>query len=73
MQQVYTVPRTDEQFEAQEEIEIFRQQLAPLVYKVWPVEPLAAGEYAIVDFTPGRVGLAGVAFSHRPGGQAEAR
>ena len=73
VQQVYTVPRSDEQFEAQDEVEIFRQQLAPLVYKVWPVEPLAAGEYAIVDFTPGESDLRVWAFSHRPGGQAEAR
>lgn len=73
VQQIYTVPRSDEQFEAQDEIEIFRQQLAPLVYKVWPVEPLAAGEYAIVDFTPGESDLRVWAFSHRPGGQAEAR
>lgn len=73
VQQVYTIPRSDEQFEAQDEVEIFRQQLAPLVYKVWPVEPLAAGEYAIVDFTPGESDLRVWAFSHRPGGQAEAR
>ena len=73
VQQVYTVPRSDEQFEAQDEVEIFRQQLAPLVYKVWPVEPLAAGEYAIVDFTPGESDLRVWAFSHRPGGQSEAR
>ncbi|MDE0108814.1 MAG: hypothetical protein OXN96_13435 [Bryobacterales bacterium] len=73
VQQVYTVPRSDEQFEAQEEVEVFRQQLAPLVYKVWPVAPLAAGEYAIVDFTPGESDLRVWAFSHRPGGEAEAR
>lgn len=73
VQQVYTVPQSDEQFEAQDEVEIFRQQLAPLVYKVWPVEPLAAGEYAIVDFTPGESDLRVWAFSHRPGGQAETR
>ncbi|MYB53844.1 MAG: hypothetical protein F4X77_16850 [Acidobacteriia bacterium] len=73
VQQVYTVPRSDEQFEAQEEVEVFRQQLAPLVYKVWPVEPLAAGEYAVVDFTPGESDLRVWAFSHRPGGQAGAR
>ena len=73
VQQVYTVPRSDEQFEAQEEVEVFRQQLAPLVYKVWPVAPLAAGEYAIVDFTPGESDLRVWAFSHRPGGEAAAR
>ena len=73
VQQVYNVPKSDEQFEAQQEIEIFRQQLAPLVYKVWPVEPLEAGEYAVVDFTPGESDLRVWAFSHRPGGQTEPR
>ena len=73
VQQVYTVPKSDEQIEAQDEVEIFRQQLAPLVYKVWPVEPLAAGEYAIVDFTPGESDLRVWAFSHRPDGKAEPR
>ncbi len=67
IQQIYTVPRTDKQVETQEEIEVFRQQLAPLVYKVWPVEPLEAGEYAVVNFTPGESDLRVWDFSHQPG------
>ncbi len=70
VQQVYTVPQSDEQHEVQDEVEIFRQQLAPLVYKVWPLEPLADGEYAIVNFTPGESDLRVWAFSHRPAGRA---
>lgn len=73
VQQVYTVPKSDEEFEAQNDVEVFRQQLAPLVYKVWPVEPLEAGEYAVVDFTPGESDLRVWAFSHRPGEQSEPR
>jgi hypothetical protein len=51
------IPRTTEIFEEQEEIEVFRQQLAPQVYKVWPIEPLAPGEYALVEFTPGEADI----------------
>ena len=71
VQLVYTVPRAEEHFERQEEIDVFRQQLAPLVYKIWPVEPLEAGEYALVDFTPGELNLRAWDFSHRPAGSAE--
>jgi hypothetical protein len=40
-------------FEEQEEVEVFRQQLASGVYRVWPTEPLPAGEYAFINYTPG--------------------
>ncbi len=66
VQQIMTVSVADEQFEEQDEVEVFRQQLAPLVYKVWPVEPLPVGEYAILDFTPGETNLRVWDFSHRP-------
>lgn len=66
VQQIYVVPNSEEQFEAQDEVEVFRQQLAPLVYKVWPVDPLEPGEYAIVEFTPGESNLRAWDFSHRP-------
>ena len=71
VQQIYMVPRSEEQFEAQDEVEVFRQQLAPLVYKIWPVDPLEAGEYAVVEFTPGETDLRAWDFSHRPGAQSE--
>jgi hypothetical protein len=32
------------------EIPVFQQQLAENLYKVWPEKPLAAGEYAVVEF-----------------------
>ena len=72
VQQVYMVPNSEEQFEAHDEVEVFRQQLAPLVYKIWPVDSLAAGEYAVVEFTPGESNLRAWDFSHQPGIAAEA-
>lgn len=71
VQEIYTVPKSDEQLEAQDEVEVFRQQLAPLVYKIWPVEPLEAGEYAVVAFTPGETDLRAWDFSHRPSGNPD--
>lgn len=61
----YIVPKAEEQFEKYEDVEVFRQQLAPLVYKVWPVEPLPVGEYAVVEFTPGESDLRVWDFSHQ--------
>ena len=65
VQRIYTVPKAEEQFENQDEVEVFRQQLAPLVYKIWPVDPLPDGEYAVVDFTTGKSDLRVWDFSHR--------
>ena len=66
VQEIMTVAAASEQFEVQDEVEVFRQQLAPLVYKVWPVEAMPAGEYAILDFKPGETDLRVWDFSHRP-------
>ena len=43
VQVIATVQNVEEKFEEQEMVEIFRQQLAPKVYKIWPVEPLTWG------------------------------
>ncbi|MDA1314415.1 MAG: hypothetical protein O2968_13835 [Acidobacteria bacterium] len=53
VQVIQRVPKTKEIFETQETVEIFRQQLAPAVYKLWSVEPLPPGEYAVIEYTPG--------------------
>lgn len=53
-------------FEEQEEIEVFRQQLASGVYRVWPTQPLPAGEYAFINYTPGEGDLRVWSFSVNP-------
>ncbi len=57
MQVIQTVPKVNEMYEEQAEVEVFRQQLAAGVYRVWPVQPLEPGEYAVIDFTPGEADL----------------
>ena len=53
-------------FEEQEEVEVFRQQLASGVYRVWPTEPLPTGEYAFINYTPGEGDLRVWSFSVKP-------
>jgi hypothetical protein len=57
VQIVQIVPQTKEMFEEQDEIELFRQQYAAGVYRIWPVKPLESGEYAVIDYTPGEDNL----------------
>ncbi len=53
VQVIQRIPKTKEVFETHETVEIFRQQLAPTVYKLWSVGPLPPGEYAVIEYTPG--------------------
>lgn len=48
------LPITNEVIEEQQDIEVFRQQLDEDLYKIWPVEPLPPGEYAVIQYTQGK-------------------
>ena len=54
VQRIWKQPQGTEIKEEQEEIEVFRQQLAPGVYKVWPVDPIPPGNYALIEYAPGK-------------------
>ncbi|MEX2302868.1 MAG: hypothetical protein WD733_18130 [Bryobacterales bacterium] len=66
VQVIQVVPQSKEIFEEQEEIEVFRQQYAPGVYKIWPVDPIPAGEYAVFEYTPGEGNIRIWDFSCQP-------
>ncbi len=66
VQVIIIVPQSKEMFEEQEEVEVFRQQLASGVYRVWPIKPLEPGEYAVIDYTPGEADLRVWDFSYQP-------
>jgi hypothetical protein len=52
------MPVTNEIIVEPEVVEIFRKQLTPDgLYKIWPKEPLAPGEYAVVEFTEGKLNV----------------
>ncbi|MBI3667531.1 MAG: hypothetical protein HY236_15115 [Acidobacteria bacterium] len=59
------IPISKDVIEEQKEVEVFRQQLAPGVYKIWPVEPLEPGEYAVVQFTKDKMNLQVWDFAYR--------
>jgi len=65
VQEITVVPVSKEIIEEQQDIEVFRQQLAPAVFKIWPVEPLEPGEYGIIQFTPGKANLRVWDFAYR--------
>lgn len=66
VQVIQVVPQSKEMFEEQEEVEVFRQQFAPGVYKIWPIEPIPAGEYAVYEYTPGEANIRVWDFSCQP-------
>jgi hypothetical protein len=52
------VPVTKEVLDDIEEVPIFRKQLTEsLLYKIWPEQDMANGEYAVVQFTPGKTNM----------------
>ena len=52
------VPVTKEIIEEPIEVAIFRKQLTQDgLYKIWPVKALPAGEYAVVEYTPGKANM----------------
>ena len=59
------IPVTKETVETQKEVEVFRQQLAPSVYRIWPVEPLGPGEYAVLQFTQDKLNVQVWDFAYR--------
>jgi hypothetical protein len=52
------IPVTKDVMEEPEEVEIFRKQVADNgLYKIWPQKALEPGEYAVVEFTPGKMNM----------------
>lgn len=51
------VPVTKETVEEPNMVDVFRQQLADGLYKIWPKEKLEPGEYAVVEYTAGKLNI----------------
>jgi hypothetical protein len=52
------VPITKETVDDIEQVAIFRKQLSDnLLYKIWPEQAMENGEYAVVQFTPGKTNM----------------
>ncbi len=51
------LPVVKEVVEEPELVETFRKQVGEGLYKIWPEKPLPAGEYAVVEYTEGKVNM----------------
>ena len=73
-EKVTIVPVIKEVVEEPEEVEVFRKQLDQNgLYKIWPQKPLEPGEYAVVEYTPGKTEHADLGFRLDTGGEVRAR
>jgi hypothetical protein len=58
VENVTIMPVTNETVEEPEMVEIFQKQLTSGgLYKIWPKQSLPPGEYAVVEFTEGKVNI----------------
>jgi len=66
VEKLTVVPVTKEVIEEQEQVEIFRQQVDDGLYKIWPTKPIEPGEYAVVEYTEGKVNIQVWDFAYDP-------
>jgi hypothetical protein len=58
VEDITVVPVTKEMVEERFPMEIFQKQMTPDgLYKIWPKQPLPAGEYAVVEFSEGKMNM----------------
>jgi len=58
VEKMTVVPVTKEIIEEPIEVQVFTKQMTQdNLYKLWPVKPMTAGEYAVVQFTPGKTDM----------------
>lgn len=58
VEKISVIPVTKEVVEEPVEVRVFRKQMTQDgLYKLWPMKPMEPGEYAIVQFTPGKTNM----------------
>jgi hypothetical protein len=55
VEKIEVVPVSNERVETFNTVELFEHQVGDLVFKFWPLKPLDPGEYAVVQYTEGKV------------------
>lgn len=60
------VPVTKEVVEEPDLVPTFRQQVGDLLYKIWPEKAIDPGEYAVVEYTEGKVNMMVWDFAYVP-------
>ena len=67
VEKITTIPVTKEIVEEPEDVEIFRKQLTKDgLYKIWPQNPLPPGEYAVIQYEPGKLDIQVWDFAYKP-------
>lgn len=57
VENVTIIPVVNEAIEEQDQIETFRRQFGEGLFKIWPTKPLPVGEYAVVQYTEGKLSV----------------
>ena len=70
VENITIIPVTKELVEAPEMVPTFHRQTGEGLYKIWPERPLEPGEYAVVEYTEGKVNMQVWDFSVGGGTQA---
>ena len=60
------MPVTKEVIEEPTLVETFQKQLADGLYKIWPKQPFAPGEYAVIEYTEGQLNIQTWDFAVQP-------
>jgi hypothetical protein len=61
------IPVSKEVVEQRDDVEILRKQMADGgLYKIWPAKPLEPGEYAVVEFSEGKLNVQVWDFAYKP-------
>jgi len=55
VEKIEVVPVSKDQIEKFDEVELFQHQVRDDLFKLWPMKPLEPGEYAVVEYTEGKV------------------
>jgi len=54
---VTILPNEEGTFEDQKQVAVFKKQYGPQLHKLWGEKPLEPGEYAVVEYTEGKVNI----------------
>jgi len=55
VEKIDVIPVSNERAETFNTVELFQHQVGDLVFKFWPMKPIEPGEYAVVQYTEGKV------------------
>jgi hypothetical protein len=57
VEKVTTIQVSNEKGEDRDAVDVYRYQVGDDFYKIWPLKPLAPGEYAVVQYAEGEVDI----------------